>query len=688
MALTAIVALLLMFAFILRTAIPAIKYYSFFQIYFTQIFNPANSQFGIWGPLIITLWTSVLATMLSWWISVRLAIFIKFRMKRGKKAGQLIIQLLAGIPSIIFGLFAVRALGVLLSNIFGIDLSHSIFNAIIMLTFMIIPTMASLVLNQLNNLNPKTLQNSMALGNTKTYTIYNVIRKEIKQGILVAGIVSFGRAIGETMAVSLLLTGASNDVFGSGFLGLFTQSWGTMGANLAYWLLSDSSAKYLQGALFATGLSLFVLIMIINGAIIGASKKRVFGSNYLLNNKYLSDKVKNNIFLNYLYKLEILKINTGRQKKYMFMISQTLTILFIPILIPYLLIKLFFYALSKSFRMIFYYISLWMFMIFLPKKQLEQSYPNYYTQISTHISYKIGDYIKFIFEWISVAFVVAFVTWITINIIWKGSSGFTAGNLFTMQKDTLGNSFMYTLLLIELTILISTPLSIATALYLTEFSRKTSKSNIIIKFFIDSLSGTPSILFGMFGLIFFLRFMHLADANYWKVGSVWAGALTMTLVVIPTFTRSIEQTFLKVPNNMREAAYSLGAGKWETIRKIVIPTAISGIVTGIILSIGRILSETAPVFLTMGIVSGNNFSPGQPGQTLTTRILYYMIYSPLPPSQATAIAYQAALLSFILVLFITFILTFYKNIREFVKLSYNYFFPAKKSNIQKFIESN
>ena len=375
MAITAIVALLLMFVFILKTAIPAIKYYSFYQIYFTQLFNPANGNFGIWGPLIITLWTSILATMLSWWISVRLAIFIRFRMNRGKKVGQLIIQLLAGIPSIIFGLFAVRALGVLLSKIFGIDLTHSIFNAIIMLTFMIIPTMASLVLNQLNNLDVETLQNSMALGNTKTFTIYKVIKKEIHQGIVVAAIVSFGRAIGETMAVSLLLTGTSDNVFGSGFLGLFTQGWGTLGANLAYWLLSDSSAKYLQGALFATGLSLFALIMIINAIIINASRKKVFGSTFLINTKNLSKETKNKPFIYFLYKIGILKIKKEEGKKYIFILMQSLTFLFIPIIIPYLLIKLFFHGLSKSFRMIFYYISLWIFMILLPKKGVRAELP-------------------------------------------------------------------------------------------------------------------------------------------------------------------------------------------------------------------------------------------------------------------------------------------------------------------------
>jgi phosphate transport system permease protein len=102
-------------------------------------------------------------------------------------------------------------------------MSRSIFTAIIMLSFMIIPTMTSLVLNQLNNISTESLKGSMALGNTKTYAIYRVVKKEIHNGIVVAAIVSFGRAIGETMAISLILTGGVHNPFSGGVFGLFTQ---------------------------------------------------------------------------------------------------------------------------------------------------------------------------------------------------------------------------------------------------------------------------------------------------------------------------------------------------------------------------------------------------------------------------------------------------------------------------------
>ena len=659
MAFTAVISLLLMFTFILKTAIPAISHYGFFQIYFTASFDPATGHFGIWGPLIITLWTSILATLLAWWISIRLAIFLRYRLKYGKKFGQLVIQLLAGIPSIIFGLFAAKSLGLVFTQIFGIPMSRSIFNAIIMLSFMIIPTMTSLILNQLNNISIESLRGSMAIGNTKTYSIYKVVKKEIHNGIVVAAIVSFGRAIGETMAISLILTGGVNNPFSHGVFGLFTQGWGTLGADIAYWLQSDASTPNLKGALFSVGLSLFILIMIINAAIASASKKRLFTADNTYYFTFKPNKHKS-LFKYNLYKLSF--------------------IVFYPIMLIKYLLRVISHSFSSLFKMIYFYVNLAISFIFVPKKQEKQSYSNYYRNASNHMSHKIDDYFKMMLEWFSVIFVTAFISWIILDIFVKGSETFTFGHLFTMKKDTLGNSFMYTLLLIEITMVIALPLSIATALYLTEFSRKSSKTNKTIKFFLDSLCGTPSILFGMFGLIFFLRFMHLAQGNFWKVGSVWAGALTMVLVVVPTFTRSIEQTFIRVPNELRQAAYSLGAGKWETIRKIVIPASLNGIFTGVVLSIGRILSETAPVFLTMGIVSSNNFSPGLPGQTLTTRILYYIVYSPLPPSEATGIAYEAAMLTFILVLFITLLITFYKDIGNFVKIYYYYIFRNKNSS--------
>lgn len=156
---------------------------------------------------------------------------------------------------------------------------------------------------------------------------------------------------------------------------------------------------------------------------------------------------------------------------------------------------------------------------------------------------------------------------------------------------------VFTLVLVILSILIALPFAFATAIYLSEYAGN-KKSGKTIRFFLDSLGGTPSILFGLFGVVFFRQIIGLGSGGY----SLIAGALTMVIVIIPTFTRAIEQVLVKIPTELRMASYSLGASKFETIRKVIIPQALPGMITGIILSAGRVIAETAPVYLTIGML--------------------------------------------------------------------------------------
>lgn len=162
---------------------------------------------------------------------------------------------------------------------------------------------------------------------------------------------------------------------------------------------------------------------------------------------------------------------------------------------------------------------------------------------------------------------------------------------------------VFTVVLVLLTILISLPISLATALYLSEYA-KNKKSGNVIKFFLDSLGGTPSILFGMFGIIFFRQVLEIGNGGF----SLIAGSLTMVIVIIPTFTRSIEQVLAQIPDDLRMASYSLGASKFETIKKVIIPQALPGMIIGIILSAGRVIAETAPVYLTIGMLGSVNLA--------------------------------------------------------------------------------
>lgn len=149
-----------------------------------------------------------------------------------------------------------------------------------------------------------------------------------------------------------------------------------------------------------------------------------------------------------------------------------------------------------------------------------------------------------------------------------------------------------TLMVTGLGILIATPIGIAAAIYFTEYSKE-GKGVTLIRFFTEILAGIPSIIFGLFGFAFFVIFLGMG----W---SVISGGLTLAIMVLPTLIRATEESLKTVPMSYREGSLSLGATKWQTIIKVILPCCRPGILTGLILGIGRAIGETAAVMLTVG----------------------------------------------------------------------------------------
>jgi len=149
-----------------------------------------------------------------------------------------------------------------------------------------------------------------------------------------------------------------------------------------------------------------------------------------------------------------------------------------------------------------------------------------------------------------------------------------------------------TIQLALLSILLATPLGLGTAIFLTEYTKESIFTKFI-RFGVESLAGIPSILYGLFGFIFFVIKLKMG----W---SLLAGVLTVTIMILPTIIRTSEEAIRAVPRQLRIVSYSLSASKWETIKKVVLPAAMPGILTGIMLSIGRAVGETAAVIFTMG----------------------------------------------------------------------------------------
>lgn len=178
---------------------------------------------------------------------------------------------------------------------------------------------------------------------------------------------------------------------------------------------------------------------------------------------------------------------------------------------------------------------------------------------------------------------------------------------FTTENLSLFPAIITTLMMTFLALLITCPLGVFTGFYLVEYAKTGNKFVEIIRLTTETLSGIPSIIYGLFGLLFFVT------ALGWSF-SLIAGAFTLSIMILPLIIRSTEEALIAVPNSLREASFGLGAGKLRTIFRIVLPSAMPGILTGIILAIGRIVGETAALIYTAGTVPqipDNLFSSGR-----------------------------------------------------------------------------
>lgn len=199
--------------------------------------------------------------------------------------------------------------------------------------------------------------------------------------------------------------------------------------------------------------------------------------------------------------------------------------------------------------------------------------------------------------WSAALLVMVILLAIIIYILMKGMPVLSWQFLTEIPRNMgrsggIASSIVGTLLVTAVAVIVATPFGIGTAFYLTEYTHE-GKVTRIIRFSAESLAGIPSIVYGLFGFIFFVTYLKLG----W---SILSGGLTMAIMILPTIIRTSEEAIRTVPNLYREVGFSLGATKWQTITRAVFPSALPGIANGIILSIGRCVAETAAVILTAG----------------------------------------------------------------------------------------
>ncbi len=557
LALFSAVAVFAIIIYVLYGSIPAFQKIGFFKFIFGTQWLASTDSYGvgimILGTLALTACSLVLGGLFGIVVAVWLVFYCPSKLHVGegytgqnkfvKKCISLtnkinfkavfngLINLLAGIPSIVFGLFAYKMLMPTLLKIFHQGgTGTGLLPASIILGIMILPTICSLSKNSLESVSKDYYEGALALGNSKHQAVWRVMLPAAKRGIVSALILGTGRAIGETMAVQMIVGN------GTGYPGWFT-SFATLTSNIVKnWGYGSSDALH-KSALIADGFVLLLLVLILN-IILMLSQRDKQGGN----------------------KRFARKVQEGRAE-------------------------------STKEKRIF-------------KKQ------------------GILPLVMTIISWIFAAIVAFILVFIVVWTLVKGLPNISLNFLFgsySYKSPTISAALVSTLMLILLALVIAVPLGVCAAIFLNEYCKKGSKIVKTIKLFIDTLAGVPSIIFGIFGYIFLVNTLNLGY-------SLWAGGITLALMCLPTVIRSTEQSLSEVPDSMREASYALGAGKVRTIFKVVLPQALSGIITAIILSIGRIISESAALIFTAGS-SASSMPKGYGSECGSLAVMIYIFMS-------------------------------------------------------------
>jgi len=226
--------------------------------------------------------------------------------------------------------------------------------------------------------------------------------------------------------------------------------------------------------------------------------------------------------------------------------------------------------------------------------------------------------------------------------IFKSQAGFLNLSFITGIEHGILPMIVTTLNLVFVSILVALPVGIASAIFLNEYSGNSSLIRIM-RLAIETLAGIPSIIYGLFGLIVFCRLLGFGQ-------SIIAGAFTLSIMILPVIIRTTEESLKSIPVSFREGSLALGATKFQTIIHVVLPSALPGIVTSVILAIGRVVGESAPVLLTVGLTKNMPRTIFESGRTLTIH-LYYLTNEAVHPEDF-GIAFATASVLVILVVII------------------------------------
>ena len=544
------------------------------------------------GTLLVTLGAMVFAVPLS----IGCAIYIsELASPRTKKFLKPAVELLAGIPSVVYGFFGLIVLTNFIRVSFDIPTGETWLAASVLLGIMALPTIISVSEDAISSVPHEYKEGSLAIGATRWQTISRVLVPAALSGIAAAVILGIGRVVGETMAVLMV---AGNAAIIPDPIWNILSPLRTLTATLGIEMGEVSVGSEHYSSLFGIAVVLLVITLIINLSAVAILRHLKEGRAHSPARKPLVSSAAKESLARF---AEILGI----------------AILFIFLLAaaPWWLASLVLLTLGA-----------WYF----GRDRLSQNH------IQT---------IAFCFVGLATIIVLAILVIILQDIVVNGLPALSWEFLTQPPKD-LGRAggifpaIVGTLYLVLGAIAIALPLGVGAAIYLVEYTRE-GRITRLIRTGVDLLNGTPSIVFGLFGFAFIVLYLNVGV-------SLLAGQVTLALMVLPTVIRTTEESLKNIPQSLREGSLALGATQWQTISRVVIPPAVPGIVTGAILSIGRAAGETAPIMFT-AVVFSSRFLPDSVFQPVMALPYHLFILATNVPGSSTN-KYGTALVLLLLVI--------------------------------------
>jgi phosphate transport system permease protein len=557
-AIFAVLAIFFILFFLVLNAYPVLDTVSVQEFLAGETWNPSGAApaYGIFTLIIGTLLVTGGAMVVAIPLGIGSAIFIaELASPRVKSIAKPAIELLAGIPSVVYGFFGLIVLTNWLRITFDVPSGESWLAGSILLGIMALPTIVSVSEDAITAVPRGFKEGSLALGATHWQTIQRVIVPAAFSGITAAIILGVGRAIGETMAVIMVTGNAAiiPDPIWNVLSPVRTLT-GTLGIEMGE--VAVGSAHY--HALFGVAVVLLVIALIVN-----------LGAQVIL--KKIQEK--NNA--------------TGKRRQWLGPATKDAIRPYVYAGIGVALAALLLLAAGVVTTGII--IAIVLALAFA----------------RTRISAKTGQKVAFGLVYTSIAMVMIFLGIILFDIV-SGGLPALSWEFLTEPPSNLGReggigpAIVGTLYLVGGAILVALPIGIGAAIYLNEYT-KGGRITEIIRAGADLLNGTPSIVFGLFGFAFLVLYLNFGV-------SLLAGMITLGLMILPTIIRTTEEALKSIPDSLREGSLALGATRWQTIRRVVLPPAVPGILTGTILSIGRAAGETAPILFT-AVVFSKRFLP-------------------------------------------------------------------------------